>query len=330
MDALPIQHGRVSPLHDWAAFDSEAVTEEAHMFVFDSQLHEPSAALQWSDAPERVKWDVLHELQIAYMRSAGVDAALLCPLDLGWGDDAVRRFPDRFALVLTVGALVFGGMDPTQATTVDAIRQRAEERRLSAIRVVLTTNEGFTLDQFEPAVAACERHGLPVFVNATGELEHVRTIAAAHPDMPVILDHFGHNQTPPMHRLDTAFEELPDLLALADQPNVYVKLSGAPSLSRDPYPFGDLWPRLHKIIDAFGPRRIMWGSDISRFIGRFGFTASMPWGKDPHYVPGHSYAESVLYLRETDELSIETKDWILGRTLADLIDWRIPTLNGSR
>ena len=54
------------------------------------------------------------------------------------------------------------------------------------------------------------------------------------------------------------------LLALAKDPNVAVKASGAPSYSSEPYPFRNIHGYLQQIYDAFGPERMFWGTDISR------------------------------------------------------------------
>jgi hypothetical protein len=42
------------------------------------------------------------------------------------------------------------------------------------------------------------------------------------------------------------------LLALAAYPNVRVKISGACTLSREPFPYNDIWDPVLRIIDAFG------------------------------------------------------------------------------
>jgi predicted TIM-barrel fold metal-dependent hydrolase len=36
-------------------------------------------------------------------------------------------------------------------------------------------------------------------------------------------------------------------------------------LSREPCPHTDVWPHVHRVIDAFGPARLMWGNDHAAF-----------------------------------------------------------------
>ena len=55
--------------------------------------------------------------------------------------------------------------------------------------------------------------------------------------------------------------ELKKLLALARHDRVFVKLSHLWSLSRKAYPYRDTHAMVRKIYDAFGPKRLMWGTD---------------------------------------------------------------------
>lgn len=51
------------------------------------------------------------------------------------------------------------------------------------------------------------------------------------------------------------------LLALADQPQTFVKLSGLAKFSVQSWPFRDGWPYLYALLDAFTAERCLWGSD---------------------------------------------------------------------
>ena len=54
------------------------------------------------------------------------------------------------------------------------------------------------------------------------------------------------------------------VLALAGQPNIRIKISGACTLSHEPFPYDDIWDPVLKIIGAFGLDRCMWGTDWTR------------------------------------------------------------------
>src|SRR5215470_17002226 len=48
------------------------------------------------------------------------------------------------------------------------------------------------------------------------------------------------------------FADLPNVLALAAQANIAIKITGACTLSHDPFPYPDIWDNLRRIFDAFG------------------------------------------------------------------------------
>ena len=70
-----------------------------------------------------------------------------------------------------------------------------------------------------------------------------------------MIDHLGLPQPfepPPPAQ---PFADLPMVLALAAQPNVAIKITGACTLSHEPFPYPDLWEPLGRIFDAFGLER---------------------------------------------------------------------------
>jgi predicted TIM-barrel fold metal-dependent hydrolase len=285
--------------------------------VVDAQLHEPAVSLEWAEADQATRWDVLLEVQLAFMQAVGVDRAVLHPIDMGWGEHAAARAPGRFSIVPMVANHRPGAIDPDAPEIQELVAEQARSPAVSGLRIMRFADE---IDMYWPAVAACSQAGLALFTFSPGRLDAVRAVAQRHPEMLVVVDHLGVYQPPTMQPESPPFKSLPELLELARLPNVVVKFSGAPSLSAKPYPFEDLWPHLHRIVEAFGPQRLMWGSDISRFIGRIGFDLRLA-GTDGDYVSSHSYAEALLHLRETNELSAADKEWILGRAALTLLRW---------
>ncbi|WP_425576432.1 amidohydrolase family protein [Streptomyces glaucosporus] len=91
-------------------------------------------------------------------------------------------------------------------------------------------------------------HQLPAAVEA----------AAAHPDLVFVLDHLGK---PPV--ADGRSEPWAgDLRRLAGLPNTVCKLSGlVTEARRDAWTVADLRPFADTALEAFGPRRLMFGSD---------------------------------------------------------------------
>jgi L-fuconolactonase len=82
-------------------------------------------------------------------------------------------------------------------------------------------------------------HQLPAAVEA------VRAV----PELTFVLDHLGN---PPIGKQSPW-----DIRALASAPNVVAKLSGLPTEAK----VGDLRPYVEEALAAFGPARLMWGSD---------------------------------------------------------------------
>ena len=97
---------------------------------------------------------------------------------------------------------------------------------------------------------------------------------------------------------DAAYRNLPQLLALARHPNVAVKATGQAGYALDPYPFRSIHDALHRVFDAFGPRRMFWGTDITRMHCTWRqcvtlFTEELPWlhGADLDLVMGQAFCD---------------------------------------
>jgi L-fuconolactonase len=85
--------------------------------------------------------------------------------------------------------------------------------------------------------------------------------------------------------------------ALARHDNVVVKISGAGTLAKEPFPYKDIWDPLRRIFDAFGLGRCMWGTDWTRVVAFL------------------TYKEGVDAFRLTDHLSGNERATLMGGTL---------------
>src|SRR5271167_4017963 len=56
----------------------------------------------------------------------------------------------------------------------------------------------------------------------------------------------------------------PKVLKLDKRPNAVIKVSRACTLSREPYPFPDIWDPLARVFDAWGFDRCLWGPEWTR------------------------------------------------------------------
>jgi predicted TIM-barrel fold metal-dependent hydrolase len=123
------------------------------------------------------------------------------------------------------------------------------------------------------------------------------------PDTPVIIDHMARiGMSDPIKESDVR-----GLCALARYPGVCVKLSGFYGLGARRPPHVDLVPLIRRLYDAFGPRRLMWGSDV------------------PFQLSNETYEDSLSVIRDgLDFLSGEDCGWMLGGTANEFFfvrDW---------
>src|SRR5690348_1719567 len=247
--------------------------------------------------------DVTGDQLVAAMDAVAVDGAILVSpfsmyrYDASYALSVFAAHPSRFRLVKPV--------DPTDPAVVDTIADWASTEGTVGIRIFLRDNA--STDPADPAInrvlVTAAQHSLPVNVACTGRLEQAGQLAARNPNTRMVIDHLGlpqpHQPPPPPE----PFADLPKLLALAAHDNVAVKISGACTLSREPFPYKDIWDPLGRIFDAFGLDRCMWGTDWTRA------TALL------------TYAQGVEAFRVTDRLSDTDRAALMGETLQRVYKW---------
>ncbi len=90
------------------------------------------------------------------------------------------------------------------------------------------------------------------------QLTEARQLAEAFPDQAFVLDHLAKPRAD--GRVEPAWEDA--LRALAERPNVSCKLSGLVTEAPDyAWSYETLLPYVEIALDAFGPRRLLYGSD---------------------------------------------------------------------
>ena len=157
-----------------------------------------------------------------------------------------------------------------------------------------------TVDWFWPAA---ERLGIPVMLNAPTLQAEIGAVAARHRGLRLILDHMGRVRGMKDETLLPAIEKT---IELARYPNVFVKLTQIPECSSPPYPYRSTQPYVRRIIEAFGPRRSFWGTDLSAMLSRTSCT----------------YRQAVtLFTEEMKFLSPDDIEWIMGRGIAECLPW---------
>jgi predicted TIM-barrel fold metal-dependent hydrolase len=275
------------------------------MPTIDSQVHAYER-----NHPGRPWAGVLHgpaevtgDQMVAAMDAVGVDGALLVSpfsmyrYDASYALEVYAAHPGRFGLIKPV--------DPSDPAVADTIAEWAATKGTVGVRIML--RDEVSADPADPGInrvlAAAARHRLPVNLLCWGRLEQVGGLAARNPQTTVVIDHLGLTQpfVPPVPA--QPFADLPKVLALAAHKNIAIKISGACTLSHEPFPFKDIWDPLGRIFDAFGFDRCMWGTDWTRAVAFL------------------TYKEGVEAFRVTDRLSERDRALLMGESLARIYNW---------
>lgn len=136
-------------------------------------------------------------------------------------------------------------------------------------------------------------------------LANFLTILTRYPDMPVVIDHCMKPQI--RHHSPDSFRDWAEGMSkLANQTSAFCKLSGLVTEAGDGWDQNDLRPYVDHVLSAFGPARVMWGSDwpVSRLAG--GYDAWLD-----------------VSLALTSDLGAEARDRVFGGTAADF--YGLPT-----
>lgn len=236
------------------------------MAIIDSQVHAYEANTPkrpWHNVPN---WPdhVTGDEMVSAMDAVGVDGAIfisafsLYQYDASYAVEVQQAHPDRFAIVKPV--------DPDDEAVADVIAEWKKTPGAVGIRIMMPQGS-----EREPNDVGVERilkaaagHDLPVNILCWGNLNAAGVLMDRHPNTRFIIDHLGLLQpkTPPAP--PEPWADLPQVLDLAKRANAVIKISGACTLSKEPYPFLDIWDPLARLFDAWGFERCLWGTDWTR------------------------------------------------------------------
>ena len=232
-----------------------ATAEPRKRLIVDAQIHmwkantpdRPWAPGTRAQLPE----PFTIERVVPMIDEAGVDRVVIVPptlegLRVDYGQEAARRYPGRFA---TMGRIDLN--DPKEASRLPAWR---DQPAVLGVRLNIAAKEApwmtdGTADWFWPAA---EKANVPVMFLTNGQNPLFAKIAERHPQLTLIIDHMGVSSAA-LQRTEAGGCDCSSA-ALAKYPNVSVKLSSAPLLSKEPYPFRDVTPHIQRLFDAYGPR----------------------------------------------------------------------------
>lgn len=239
------------------------------------------------------------ETLLAEMATAHVDAAVLVPPSFeGDRNDvclaAAKEHPDRFR--------VMGRLTITDPDSRGRLATWRDQPGMLGIRLAFSRgpadrwmSDG-TADWVWPAAEAA---GVPLMVFAPEKLHLLDKVAAEHPGLRLVVDHLGMRTNVVDDAMDPIID---DLVKLARHDNVAVKATCLPSNVTEDFPYPSLHDRIHRVVDAFGPRRVFWGSDVTRLRGTYDEVRR-------------------LFAEELDFLTADDLEWIMGRGIREWLGW---------
>lgn len=156
---------------------------------------------------------------------------------------------------------VVGWVDMKAADAPAQIAELARHAPLRGLRPMLqdlADDDWIDDAALAPAVAAMLRHRLSLdALVLPRHLPALLRFAQRFPELPIVIDHAAK---PPIAggQLQPWQDDLARLAAL---PQVHCKLSGLVTEAAQPWQTADLQPYVAHVLELFGPRRVMWGSD---------------------------------------------------------------------
>lgn len=230
---------------------------------------------------------------IAEMDRAGVACATLVQpnatygLDNSYQCDSAQRYAPRTVAV--------GILDPAAPDAADKLAYWVHERGMQGVRLQSQAEPDDT--RGDPLWQRAADLGIPISIGGGGQPEKVdrmRNMGARHSTVIFAPDHFaGWSGAKDKAAMTTALERLAQL------PNAYLRIS---SISLGPY--ADLTAPeqalFRRVIEAFTPRRVMWGSN---------FPSSRAGG----YIGQVQLGQTALAW-----LSDDDRRWIMGETAHQL------------
>ncbi len=235
------------------------------------------------------------EVILFQMERNGVGKAVLIQhrgeTDNGYHLECVRRYPGRFVSVCLV--------DTDREDAPERLAYWAEQG-VQGVRLWPTVRSPGS----DPLAIWRKAAELGLVVSSLGRVpefasDDFRGLVEALPDLPLVIEHLGgvgHQPDPPY----TAYRKV---LGLARYPNVYMKVGGFGEFCQEPFPFRQIPPVAEMALDAFGPTRLMWGSDYPPSGRREGYRNALQFPLE--HIPFRSDAD---------------REWVFGRTALSL--WR--------
>lgn len=260
---------------------------DPHVHVWKNDPHYPWAA-ETKDAP---KTDRTPAMLLELMRANDVERTVMVQYigyrwDNSYAHDSMKKYAPNFNAVCRVNPSDPAAPDQLSALTA----QGFHGVRLSPSGDA--SGDWIKGALMPPLWRRAEALDVPVLVLApVTRMPDLIPLIEHCPSLDVVIDHMADCPIDQPGELDK-------LTALARFPRVYVKISHTWAISRQPYPWLDAQEYVKRLYAAYGPRRLMWGTD---------------W---PVHEKWTTYAKTLSVVRDDMKfLNEDDKSWILSRTI---------------
>lgn len=267
---------------------AEIPTVDAHVHVWKADPRYP-----WAPGAKVPDKDASAEMLLQLMADAGVERTVIIQvIHYTWDNrylaDVLKAYPKKFRGVARV--------NPEDPAAPDQLSRLTEEQGFHGVRISPSGNaagDWIRGPLMPPLWKRCRDLKVPMTVLApVTRMPDVSRLADQFPDLTIVIDHMADS---PLNQPG----ELDQLIALKRYPKLFVKISHSWSLSKQPYPYLDSQEQIKRLYNAFGPRRLMAGSD---------------WPLVERYC---TYAQAIDIARKRIAfLSDEDRRWICGGTSA--------------
>jgi L-fuconolactonase len=261
------------------------IDPHVHVWTHDSRF---PWAKETTKPPEK---DATPEMLLELMRANGVERTVIIQVihyrwDNSYLASVLRRYSQYFKGVARVNPESPAGPDDLS---------RLVDQGFRGVRIspaADASGDWIRGPLMPPLWKRCHELAVPMTVlTSIDRMPDVAALVEKFPELTVVIDHMADCPADDPERLKK-------LLALERYPRVFVKISHTWSVSREPYPYADAQSQVKRLYDAFGPQRLMWGTD---------------WPLVENYC---GYAKALAVVRdEMKFLNAEDKSWILSKTV---------------
>ncbi|MBI3207788.1 MAG: amidohydrolase family protein [Candidatus Solibacter usitatus] len=269
--------------------------------IIDSHVHvwKKDPRYPWAKETTRPPAeDATAEMLLALMKANGVERTVIIQVihyrwDNSYLADVLKQYPKEFHGVARV--------NPEDPAAPDHL-SKLTEQRFRGVRLSPAGNaagDWINGPLMPPLWKRCQELKVPMtLLMPVTRVPDAQKLIEKFPDLTVVIDHMTDC---PVDKP----EELEKLIALKRYPKVFVKISHTWSLSKQQYPWRDSQEHVKRLHAAFGPRRLMWGTD---------------W---PVSVTHTTYDKTLAVVRdEMKFLNDDDKSWMLSKTIEQV--WPFP------